>query len=545
MSRQTNTQNPFEVYAIPYDGPADVPAKTVVGSKAHNLMRMARRGLVVPPGFVLGTGVCRAFLKDGPQALAGLAEVLAHELRGLETKTGRILGDAKRPLFVSVRSGAPISMPGMMQTVLNVGLNRTTLRGLLRITGNPRLAADCRRRLVQQYAEVVHDIDTKPFDDLEAEKLKEENVNRIEELDSRGLNELAEAFEEKFEALTEDALHSDPMQQLQETVEAILKSWMSARAQSYRKLNRIPDDMGTAVLVQAMVFGNAGPLSGSGVGFTRNPSDGSNKLYIDYLSNAQGEDVVAGHRNALGAAELERRLPDVYRQLVEGRTILEGEFGDMQDFEFTVEDGHLYMLQARAGKRTPLAALRIAHDLVAEQVIPPETAARLLDGIDLDAIQVVEMTAGDAKPIAGGVPASGGIAVGCAVFDPGRVAQYRREGKPIVLVRENAETGDIESLSQAVALVTRSGARTSHAAVVARELGKVCVVGCSDLSIDGGQRSGTFGSVVVKEGDLLTVDGTAGSIFQGNLEVRRRRPDELLAEVRGWHPQKALAKTAK
>jgi pyruvate,orthophosphate dikinase len=326
---------------------------------------------------------------------------------------------------------------------------------------------------------------------------------------------------------------------------------MSARAQSYRRLNHIPDDMGTAVLVQAMAFGNSGPRSGSGVGFTRNPSDGSDALYVDYLSNAQGEDVVAGHRNALGTTELERRLPAVYRQLVDARAVLEHEFADMQDFEFTVEDGRLYMLQARSGKRTPLAALRIAHDLVAEKVIAPEAGAKLLEAVDLDAIEVLEVAAAGAQPIAGGVPASGGVVAGCVVFDPGRVAQYKREGKPIVLVRENAETGDIESLSQAEALVTQHGARTSHAAVVARELGKVCVVGCTGLRIDGGQRSGAFGSVVVKEGEPITVDGSSGAIYRGELQVRRARPEQLLAEVRGWltakprrKPRKAAGMTA-
>lgn len=282
-------------------------------------------------------------------------------------------------------------MPGMMETVLNIGLTGATLRGLLRLTGNPRLAADCQRRLVQQFAEVVHGTEAKPFEEILAARLSEEGLAQVEELDSRALGELASAFADKYRALVGDEFSASPVAQLRAAVEAILKSWMSARAQSYRKLNGISDEIGTATIVQQMVFGNAGPGSGSGVGFTRNPSDGANTLYVDYLTNAQGEDVVAGRRNALGMDEIERRAPDAYAALLQARGLLEREFGDMQDFEFTVEDGRLYMLQARSGKRTPLAALRIAHDLVTEKIIRPDAALALLEGVDADAIEAVEL----------------------------------------------------------------------------------------------------------------------------------------------------------
>jgi len=398
---------------------------------------------------------------------------------------------------------------------------------------------------VQQFAEVVHGVAAKAFEDMLAARLREEKLARVEELDSRALNDLAAAYEEKFQALVGEEFPSSPMSQLRASAEAVLKSWTSARAESYRRLNGISDEVGTATLVETMVFGNAGPSSGSGVGFTRNPSDGSNKLYVDYLPNAQGEDVVAGRRNALPLDELERRAPKAHQELLRARGVLEQEFGDMQDFEFTLEEGCLYMLQARAGKRTPLATLRIAHDLVAEKTIAPEEGVKLLEGVDLDAIEVVEIAAAGVQPMARGVPASGGVVVGTVVFDAGRVGEFTRQGKPVVLLRENTETADIQALSQAQALVTAHGARTSHAAVVARQLGKVCIVGCNALNIDGGQRSGAFDAVAIKEGELVTVDGTLGLIFRGELQVRRSKPERLVAAVRRWQAAGTRAKASK
>jgi pyruvate,orthophosphate dikinase len=525
-----------DVYRIPYEGPEGaLPSKEVVGSKAHNLMRMAQRGLAVPPGFVLGTGFCRAYLEHGPQALEHLDGLLESELGALGARMGRHFGDPKHPLLVSVRSGAAVSMPGMMETVLNVGLTDATVRGLLRLTGNPRLAADCQRRFIQQFAEVVHGVEAKRFEQILAAKLSEERLARTDELHSRALNELATAYGQEFERSVGHVFPSSPLCQLRASVEAVLKSWMSERAGKYRKLNGIPDQAGTATIVQAMVFGNAGPSSGSGVGFTRNPSDGTKALYVDYLTNAQGEDVVAGRMNALGMEELERRAPEAHRQLVGSRDLLEREFGDMQDFEFTVEEGRLYMLQARAGKRTPLAALRIAVDLVHEGLIAPEAALALLQGLDLDAIEAVELSPpAGTNPLVRGVPASTGVAVGAALFDPSRLAALKRKGKPIVLVREQTETADIEALAVAEALVTVHGARTSHAAVVARQLGKVCLVGCEGLVIGESQRRGSFGGVEIEEGEMITVDGTTGQVYRGEVPVKRVKPKKLVDEVLTW-----------
>jgi len=525
----------FDVYRIPYDRHGDLPTKEMVGSKAHNLMRMARRGLPVPPGFVLGTSLCRDFLANSSKALVGLDKALDRELERLGSVTGRQLGDAKHPLLVSVRSGAAVSMPGMMETVLNVGLTETTLRGLIRLTGNPRLAFDCQRRLIQQFAEVVHGVKAERFEALIADKLAECGVERTHELDSQSLRELAAANAEAFEDTVGEPFPASPLTQLEASVEAVLKSWMSDRAQAYRKMNGIPDDIGTATIVQLMVFGNAGPTSGSGVGFTRNPSDGAKALYVDFLSNAQGEDVVSGRTNALGAAALERRAPEAYRQLVATMELLEREFGDMQDFEFTVEDGRLYMLQARSGKRTPLAALRIATDLVREKRIEPEAALTHLKGFDLDAIEVMELDLGAGiAPLATAISASSGVATGAAVFDTSRVGIFKQKGKPVILFRDQTETADIKALADAEALVTAHGARTSHAAVVARQLGKVCLVGCHALAINADLRCATVGGVELKEGEIITVDGTSGSIFRGAIPVTHAKPKDLIDLVRSW-----------
>lgn len=539
MSRKASPSKrpPSPVFRIPFDGTARaaLPSKEIAGSKAHNLMQMARHGLRVPPGFVLGTELCRSYLEHGRIALEGIEDVLSVELERLGSELGRRFGDAKRPLLVSVRSGAPVSMPGMMETVLNVGLTGVAVQGLIRMTGNPRLALDCRRRLIEQFAEVVHGVAPKPFEDLLAARLAADRLTHPHEIDTEGARQIVDGYLEVYETAVGKAVPDDPMQQLVETIEAVLKSWSSRRAESYRRLNQIGASPGTAVIVQAMVFGNSGPLSGSGVGFTRNPSDGSNSIYVDYLPNAQGEDVVAGRRNAFGIDDLQRRLPVVHQELIEGCTTLEKAFKDMQDFEFTVEDGRLYLLQTRAGKRTPLAALRIAHDFVAEKKITISVALTKLEGVDLDAIGIDEFILPDgAAPVARAVPASVGMVAGIAVMDPMRLKDMKQYGKPLILVREHAETADIGALEEADALVTARGARTSHAAVVARQLGKVCLVGCSSLSIDASGRSCRFGDAVVTEGDEISVDGTQGAIFRGALAVQRQKPTALLDEVSHW-----------
>jgi pyruvate,orthophosphate dikinase len=527
-------------HRIPFErADGDLPGREIVGSKAANLMTMARLGLPVPPGFVLGTEWCRAYMRSGTHVLKELEPVIRAELKALEQRTKRGFGDPKRPLLVSVRSGAAVSMPGMMETVLNVGLTATTVPGVVRMTGNPRLALDCRRRLLEQYAEVVHAVEPAVFDDLVAKELAASNVAHRHQLDAQSLRRIVQESEVLFAQEAGMPLPDAPLDQLMATVEAVLKSWNSERAKTYRRLNSIPDSAGTAVIVQMMVFGNAGPTSGSGVGFTRNPADGTDAVYVDYLPNAQGEDVVSGRRNALGSADLERRVPEAWRELVSIKDALEGAFADMQDFEFTIEDGRLFMLQARSGKRTPLAALRIAHDLVASGLVSPKVALGRLEAINLEEIACRELVPEKgAVPIAKAIAASTGVTVGVAVMDPARVQDFKKRRVEVVLIRDSAETSDIEVVAEADAIVTRLGARTSHAAVVARQLGKVCLVGCDALRIDSSARSCRFGERVIHEGDMLSIDGSQGVIYAGAAEVRESRPDALLREIKKWQKKR-------
>jgi pyruvate,orthophosphate dikinase len=382
---------------------------------------------------------------------------------------------------------------------------------------------------------VVAAIDPAAFAVAEAECLKAEGVRSIDELDTAGLTNLADMFERVYEAECGHRLPADPMRQITAAVEAVLKSWSSDRAKTYRQINGISEALGTAVIVQAMVFGNLGPASGSGVGFTRNPANGRNELYVDYLVNAQGEDVVGGRRTAGSLRDMQRRAPAAYASLVKACALIEREFGDMQDFEFTVERGRLLMLQSRAGKRTPLAALRIASDLVKEELISPGEALSRLGDIDIAAIGEDRLRlSGGESPFARGTPAGSGVAVGLAVFDVARVKALLQGSRPVILIRETAETGEIEALSAAAAIVTVQGARTSHAAVVARQLGKPCVVGCGSIVIDPSMRAATSGGVTIREGDVISVDGSTGEIFSGPHDVVSDRPVELLVQVDGW-----------
>lgn len=516
--------------------PASASAATM-GSKAYGLMRLARLGLDVPPAFVIGTDICRSYLSHG-KLPDGTRELLARGLRELESATGRSFGGARRPLFVSVRSGAPVSMPGMMETVLNIGLSEQTVRGFLRMTGNPRQVQDSYRRLVRDFTEVVREADAAPFDALADARVEEEQLSSARDLDSHALAAIAQESLSLSLALTGEPFPQDPMEQLVAAVEAVFRSWMSDKAERYRKLNGIDANMGTAVTVQAMVFGNMGATSGAGVGFTRDPATGENRPYLDFLFNAQGEDVVSGRHAVHDTERLPQRLPAVADELMRMKDILETEFHDMQDFEFTVEDGRLYLLQTRNGKRMPWAALRMAIDMVQEGVISPAEALKRLDGIALDKLERLRFAgSGDVSPLAQAVPASIGTAVGHIVFDPKRAAKFAAEGRPAILVRDDISTGDIEGIAAADGVLTAAGGRTSHAAVVARQLGKVCLVGCSALRILPEKGLCSIGGQEFREGDQLTLDGDMGRVFAGALSVVRERPEAALAEVERWRAE--------
>ena len=501
-----------------------------VGGKAWNLARLADAGLPVPPAFVLPTSWCRA-LRDGTADDAAVAAALDEGIARLEAATGLGFGSARRPLLVSVRSGAAVSMPGMLETVLDVGLNAAAVEGLLRLTGNPRLAWDCWRRLVQGYAEVVQGLPG-AFDDMVAAALAQGEVESERDLDHRVLRGLALAMLERFRGLAGRPFPSDPRAQLLAAALAVFRSWDAPKAATYRRLNGLDDDAGTAVTVQAMVFGNAGGNSGAGVGFTRDPTTGVRGLYVDFVFNGQGEDVVAGRRATDGGARLQRMLPGVYGQLEAMCHTLEGLFGDAQDFEFTLQSGVLWLLQTRRAKRTPWAALRIAVDLVEEGLLSPAEARHLLDGVDL--ATVVRTRFADPGPVLARAQVAGvGVASGRIALDSAAAARLAVTG-PVILVRQETVTEDIAGLASAAGILTATGGRTSHAAVVARQLGRVCLVACPALAIDLVRRTCRIGGQAFAEGDPISLDGNEGSVHAGMQAVVAESPARELAAIARW-----------
>jgi pyruvate,orthophosphate dikinase len=508
-----------------------------VGGKALNLMHMANAGLRIPAGFVLPTDWYRA-LRDGTADAASLRQALAGGIARLEAATGLGFGSARRPLVVSVRSGAAVSMPGMLETVLDVGLTPRTVDGLIRLTGNPRLAWDSYRRLVQGYAEVVAGLPTAPFDALLRETLAAEQEEGPQQLDHRALRDLTLAMLARYRHLTKSEFPADPLDQLTESAAAVFRSWDAPKAATYRRLNGLDDAAGTAVTVQTMVFGNAGGPSGAGVGFTRDPASGESKLYLDFCFNGQGEDVVAGRQSLADTDRLSRELPEVHARLQADRGVLEALFNDAQDFEFTVQNGELFLLQTRAGKRTPWASLRIAVDMVAEGLISPREALARLEEVDLDAVVRTRFAEPLPAPLAHATVAGIGVACGPIALDAAAVARFAAAGTPAILIRPETVTEDIASLAQAGGILTAAGSRTAHAAVVARQLGKVCLVGCRELSLDLPRRRCKIGKRTLAEGDLISLDGNLGAIYPGILPIVTLRPDRELAIVAGWRDAK-------
>jgi pyruvate,orthophosphate dikinase len=515
----------------PGSGPA------ALGAKAWNLARMAALGLPVPPAFVIGTGWC-------VQAQALDDSHWRPALETLEQSCGLRLGDPRHPLLVSVRSGAPVSMPGMMETLLNIGLSASTLPGFIRITGHPRLAWDAYRRLIAGYGEVVAGIDATHFEaDLDALR----GATEERELDFSALRALAERHLETYRREAGEPFPQDAHTQLRQAIAAVFGSWNSDKARTYRTLHSIDHRIGTAVTVQRMVFGNAGGLSGAGVGFTRDPSSGEPRPWVDFLFNVQGEDVVSGRRSALGHDQLAAVAPTVWQALLEATARLERTFGDMQDFEFTVQQGQLHLLQTRKGKRTPLAAARIALDLLDEGVIDAQTAAERTRGLDARALVQRRIGSADGaliEPIARAPSAASGVACGEIALDETRARARRAAGAHVILVRHDAETRDIAALDLADGLLTCRGARTSHAAVVARQLGKVCLVGCDTLQIDEVGRAVQFAGHLMPEGSVVTLDGNEGAIYAGATAIIETVPEAILARLEALHRQPAPTASA-
>jgi pyruvate, orthophosphate dikinase len=505
--------------------PAAVPGPQELGFKAHNLARMAALGLPVPPAFVLGTAWC---------ARAGelQREHWAPALAALESACGLAFGDAHRPLLLSVRSGAPVSMPGMLDTVLNIGLADRTLPGLVRLTGNPRLAWDAYRRLVAAYGEVVLGVPARAF---EADLASACAGCDERELDYAQLRTLARLHLATLEREAGRPFPQDPMEQLETAIAAVFASWDSDKSRTWRQLRKLPQAPGTAVTVQRMVFGNAGGTSGAGVGFTRHPSTGAPEPWVDFLFDAQGEDVVSGRRSAPGHRALAAVLPRVWAELVEAARRLERGLGDMQDFEFTVEQAHLYLLQARAGQRTPQAAARIALDLFDEGIIGRDEALARTRGLDAERLARVQLApaqgVASAPPLAQATSACTGVASGPIALDEAAARAAAHAGHPAILVRAQAETADIAALDLAAGLLTQRGARTSHAAVVARQLGKVCLVGCEALGIDLAARAVRIAGREWREGEWLSLDGNTGAVYAGQVRTVRSTPQDLLQRL--------------
>lgn len=525
-----------ELYAFGQSTTISHPAVAdVVGNKGANLMRMAEAGLPVPPGFILPTQLCRDCLQSGGQVPEGTRELLQRGIRQVEQWSGLSFGGDRRPLLVAVRSGSPASMPGMMDTILNVGLCDRTLPALIRMTGNPRHAWDSCRRLIQAYAEVVCRLEPDPFDRILDDYLQRECVPSVSELDVAALKRLVRDFLDHFQTSFGEPFPQDPMAQLFGAVQAVFRSWQSTRAVAYRQLHSLDSLIGTAVTVQTMVFGNMGSTSGSGVGFTRNPATGENGLYLDFLSNAQGEDVVSGRCPVQDVVGLQQRLPELHGQLRRIQERLEFLFRDAQDFEFTVQEGRLYLLQTRNAKRTAWAALRIACEQVTEELIDPAAALSRLAEYDLNSIQQVRViTTEGCRPIGKGIAASPGVAVGKAVFDPNRAVRMAEAGGSAILIRTDSSTADIAGLAASAGVVTTRGGRTSHAAVVARQLNKVCIVGCRELAVSDDCRSGRIGDHVIEDGATVSLDGNSGLVYAGSLEVIIERPTAYLQEVDRW-----------
>lgn len=509
----------------------ETPSAEKVGGKAANLAFMARLGLPVPPAFVLPVDLCGAIVAGKRKASAELGALIDRGIAHLETATGCRFGDRRRPLLVSVRSGAARSMPGMLDTLLDVGATEEAVAGLVRMTGNPRFARDCRRRFLEGWAETALGLDPAPLRRHLADLLAAEGVASERALDLRAVDDLIVATLRHVDAAGH-FVPSDPRDQLEAAVRRVFASWEAPKAVAYRRLQGLEHLEGTAVTVQAMVYGNADSRSAAGVAFSRDPSSGAATPVVELLFEVQGEDVVSGRRVPASGAALAARLPEVHAELVAALARLERAAGDVQDVEFTVESGRLWFLQTRAAKRTPRAALRFAVDLVAEGVVDEKEALARLADLEEAALDETVFAEEPTDPCAIGLGASPGVAVGRLATTVAAAERLAAAGEPVVLVRPDTSTADIDGFAAARAIVTASGGRTSHAALVARQMGRPCVVACETLRFDA--EGGVAGDRDLAAGDWLSVDGDRGLVFAGRLETTIRRPEAEIATWRDW-----------
>jgi pyruvate,orthophosphate dikinase len=509
--------------------------RSILGGKGAGLAEMTRIGLPVPPGFTISTQACIEYYKQGKKLPPGLWEEVEEHVKGLEKATGKEFGGKTNPLLVSVRSGAVISMPGMMDTILNLGLNEDSVQGLYAQTNDMRFALDCHRRFMQMFGDVVLEVDHDVFEEILVKQREAEKVKFDYEISVEGLKKVIAGYREAVKEKAGIEFPDDPMEQLKMAVEAVFRSWNNERAIVYRKINKIADDLGTAVNVQMMVFGNMGFDSGTGVMFTRNPSTGENVLYGEYLVNAQGEDVVAGIRTPKPIAQMPEDLPNTFEELKRVAAVLEDHYKEMQDMEFTVEHGKLYMLQTRTGKRTAAASLEIARQMVKEgridkreavkRVKPDEVGRMLHRGVDPNAKLEV---AGE------GLPASPGAAIGTVVFNYKKAEEMGSAGQKVILVRPETKPEDMPGLIYAQGVLTSRGGMTCHAAVVARGMGKPAIVGCDDLHLDIENGKATIGKAEIKEGDVISIDGSTGNVYIGPVPLVEPSVSGAFQEILEW-----------
>ncbi|URA10693.1 pyruvate, phosphate dikinase [Thermospira aquatica] len=523
--------------------------KDLLGGKGAGLAEMTSIGLPVPAGFTITTEVCELYYKNNKQYPEGLKEEVEEHLKRLENLVGKKLGDPEDPLLVSVRSGAPISMPGMMETILNLGLNDKSVEGLARKTGNRRFALDAYRRFIMMYGSIAMDVPREEFDKAfdhikETMTRKRLNIPRGQKVQDTDVNEeeleaLIKEFKEIYKHHVKKDFPQDPQEQLWGAIHAVFDSWMADKAVTYRKVEKITGIRGTAVNVVQMVFGNKGDTSGTGVCFTRDPSTGENTFYGDFLPNAQGEDVVAGIRTPLKLSEFERTNPTAYKQLVEVRKILETHYKDMQDLEFTVEEGKLYMLQCRSGKRTPIAAFKIAVDMVNEGLITKEEAILRIRPQDIEGLfyPIIDPSQKEELKknfIVQGIDAVPGAATGRVVFTAKEAEEWAAKGEKVILVRHETSPEDVGGMHAAQGILTATGGKTSHAAVVARGWGKCCIVGCEQMTIDYNKEEFRVGDIVVKKGDEITLNGSTGEVFKGAMKLIKPTPPEQYYTLMKW-----------
>jgi pyruvate,orthophosphate dikinase len=509
--------------------------RELLGGKGAGLAEMTAIGIPVPAGFTVTTAACVEYMRNGRELPGGLEDEIAAHMESLEADAGKRFGDSEDPLLVSVRSGAAVSMPGMMDTILNLGLNDEAVEGLARATDNERFAWDAYRRLIQMYGDVVDGVDAHAFEDALTELKQDKAAREDVDLGADDLRELVERFKKIYRDGTGSDFPQDAPVQLERAVRAVFDSWETPRAQVYRRANGISDDIGTAVNVVQMVFGNKGDESGTGVAFTRDPSTGEQGLWGEFLTNAQGEDVVAGIRTPQPITEMRDRLPDAYEQLVDTMRRLEEHYREMQDIEFTVEDGRLFLLQTRSGKRTAQAALKIAVDMVEGGLIAQEEAVARIDPKQLDQLlhPMIDPRA-DYEAAAKGLNASPGAATGKIVLDADSAEERGRKGEDVILVRWETTPDDIHGLLEARGVLTAQGGMTSHAAVVARGMGKPCVAGCEGLTIDLERRTISLRGEELSEGDVITIDGGSGQVIVGEVDLVPPRINEDFERLLGW-----------